>query len=90
MIALVLPTIKPESIICLKGELGSGKTTFTKLLGKQLEVKDVIVSPTFNIVNIYQSNMGPIHHIDAYRLKEAVDYKVFEEYLTNKGIKIIE
>ena len=90
VIALVLPTIKPSSIICLKGELGSGKTTLTKLLGQKLKVKDVIVSPTFNIVNIYQSIRGPIYHIDAYRLKDAVDHKVFEEYLTNEGIKIIE
>ena len=62
--------LKGNELIALKGDLGAGKTTFTKFVGKELGVKEEIISPTFNIVKIYESKLGPLYHIDAYRLED--------------------
>ena len=62
------------SLITLSGDLGAGKTTFTKSLGKELGVKSTINSPTFTILKSYRMADGaPLHHIDAYRLEECFD-----------------
>ena len=61
--------IKPGMLITLSGDLGAGKTTFTKYLGKGLGVKKTINSPTFTILKIYQGASMPVYHIDAYRLE---------------------
>lgn len=68
----------------LQGEMGAGKTTLIKALGKALEVQDTIQSPTYSLVNEYISpKVGTIYHFDLYRLKsemEALDFGI-EEYL---------
>ena len=59
-----------QIVITLDGDLGAGKTTWTKSFGKALGVKDVINSPTFTILKSYTMENGkPLHHIDAYRLE---------------------
>ena len=59
---------KTKSLSLLDGDLGAGKTTWTKSFGKALGVKDVINSPTFTILKSYTMENGkPLHHIDAYR-----------------------
>ena len=66
--------------ICLKGDLAGGKTTFTKGIGKALNISQVINSPTFTILKIYNGDL-PLYHIDAYRL-EGIDQDLgFEELL---------
>ena len=75
--------------ITLNGDLGAGKTTLTKSIGKALGVKKTISSPTFTILKIYQGNL-PLYHIDAYRL-EGLDQDLgFEEMLDGDGVAIVE
>lgn len=56
--------------ILLYGDLGAGKTTFTQCLAKALGVKDVVTSPTFNIVKEYDAKNGKLYHFDMYRLED--------------------
>ena len=75
--------------ITLNGDLGAGKTTLTKSIGKALGVTKTISSPTFTILKIYQGNL-PLYHIDAYRL-EGLDQDLgFEEMLEGDGVAIVE
>ena len=80
----------PNMIICLDGELGSGKTVFTKGFAKALEVKEEVTSPTFNIIKEYTTGELPLFHMDVYRLDGNVEDLGIEEYFTKKGITIIE
>lgn len=78
------------SLITLSGDLGAGKTTFTKSLGKELGVKSTINSPTFTILKSYRMADGaPLHHIDAYRLEGIVQDLGFEECF-DEGICVVE
>ena len=74
----------PNMVICLRGDLGSGKTVFTKGFAKALEVKEEVTSPTFNIIKEYTSGELPLFHMDVYRLDGNV------EYYSKNGITIIE
>lgn len=77
------------SLITLSGQLGAGKTTFTQGLGKGLNIKKNITSPTFTLLKIYQGDL-PLYHIDAYRL-EGLDQDLgFEEYIEADGVCVIE
>ena len=80
----------PNMVICLTGELGSGKTVFTKGFAQALEVKEEVTSPTFNIIKEYLSGEMPLYHMDVYRLEESKQDLGIEEYFTKKGITIIE
>ena len=80
----------PGMIICLDGELGSGKTVFVKGFAKSLGLEENITSPTFNIVKEYQSGEMPLYHMDVYRLENADDSVGFNDYFNSKGISIIE
>jgi tRNA threonylcarbamoyladenosine biosynthesis protein TsaE len=87
---------KGWEIIGLIGNLGAGKTTFTQYLAKELGVKDIVNSPTFNIIKIYdikKSNIKQLIHIDAYRLNSPEELEVLgvNEYFEDKNtITIIE
>ena len=80
----------PNMVICLTGDLGSGKTVFTKGFAQALEVKEEVTSPTFNIIKEYLSGEMPLYHMDVYRLEESKQDLGIEEYFTKKGITIIE
>ena len=83
----------PGSIISLVGELGTGKTTFTKGFARQMGIKDHVTSPTFKLVSEYQGEKYKLNHIDAYRMNGPEDFLNIggEEYLTSKNsITIIE
>ena len=80
----------PNMVICLKGDLGSGKTVFTKGFAQALEVKEEVTSPTFNIIKEYTSGELPLYHMDVYRLDGKVEDLGIEEYFTKKGVTIIE
>lgn len=84
--------------LLLNGNLGAGKTTFTKFLLKNLGVKSIVSSPTFTILNEYEAQY-PIYHFDMYRITDPSElYELgFEDYLTNpnsqlvkNGLKIVE
>ncbi|MBQ0064339.1 MAG: tRNA (adenosine(37)-N6)-threonylcarbamoyltransferase complex ATPase subunit type 1 TsaE [Firmicutes bacterium] len=79
-----------QIVITLDGDLGAGKTTWTKAFGKALGVKGTINSPTFTILKSYkQGNGSPLHHIDAYRLEGASQDLGFEDCF-DEGICVIE
>ncbi|AZA86370.1 tRNA (adenosine(37)-N6)-threonylcarbamoyltransferase complex ATPase subunit type 1 TsaE [Chryseobacterium shandongense] len=91
----IVNKIVPElqhNILLLKGNLGAGKTTFTQFLLKKLGSTDEVSSPTYSIVNEYNTPQGKVYHFDLYRLKnidEVYDIGI-EEYLDNAFLCIIE
>lgn len=83
--------LKGSDVICLNGDLGAGKTTLTKSIGKGMGIDDYITSPTFNIINEYYSDLN-LYHFDTYRLENVddVEYLGFDEYFYSDGVCIIE
>ena len=79
----------PNMVICLNGELGSGKTMFVKGIANALGITEVITSPTFNIIKEYDGEL-PLYHLDVYRLDSVNDDIGIEEYFTKGGIVVIE
>ena len=81
----------PGDIICLQGDLGTGKTSLTKGICAGLGVKEKITSPTYNIVNEYRGNMT-VNHMDLYRIRSEDElYDIgFNDYIYGDGITIIE
>ncbi len=77
-------------VICLDGDLGSGKTVFTKGFAKSLEIKEDVTSPTFTIIKEYTSGELPLYHMDVYRLDGKVEDLGLEEYYQKGGVCIIE
>lgn len=77
-------------IICLDGELGSGKTVFAKGMAQALGIEETITSPTFTIIKEYNSGEMPLYHMDVYRLDGNTDGIGIEEYFSKGGIVIIE
>ncbi|WP_332029523.1 tRNA (adenosine(37)-N6)-threonylcarbamoyltransferase complex ATPase subunit type 1 TsaE [Kaistella sp.] len=87
----IMPHFK-HNILLLKGNLGAGKTTFTKFLLKNLGSKDEVSSPTYAIVNEYHTPKGKVFHFDLYRMKNITEvYDIgMDEYLDNAKLCIIE
>lgn len=81
--------LKPGMMITLNGDLGAGKTTFTKGIGKALGIKRVINSPTFTILKQYQGDYT-LSHFDAYRLEGQDEDLGFEEIFDSDDICVIE
>ena len=79
----------PNMVICLRGDLGTGKTVFTKGIAQALGISEVITSPTFNIIKEYDGEL-PLYHMDVYRLDGKVDDLGLEEYYKKGGIVVIE
>lgn len=80
----------PNLIICLEGDLGSGKTIFAKGVGAALGVTEVITSPTFNIIKEYLTGIIPFYHIDVYRLHGELENIDLDSYFEKNGLVIIE
>ena len=84
--------LEPGDLICLYGDLGSGKTHFSYGIALGLQVREqYITSPTFTIVNQYQGRI-PFYHIDLYRLTDPSELESigFEEYIDSDGATVIE
>jgi len=85
--------LKKGDVVLLYGDLGSGKTTFTKGIGKGLGVKDAlhINSPTFVLIKEYEAGI-PLYHLDLYRLDGLRDIEdiAIEEYIYGNGVTVIE
>lgn len=81
----------PNMVICLKGELGSGKTVFTKGFANSLGIEENITSPTFNLVKEYNNGELPLYHMDVYRLESGDDGTFgLTDYFNKGGVTIIE
>ncbi len=79
----------PGMVLCLNGDLGSGKTVFVKGFAASLGIEDNITSPTFTIVKEYMSGEMPLYHMDVYRISDNEDFGV-EDYFNKDGVCIIE
>ncbi len=77
-------------VICLDGELGSGKTVFVKGFAKALGIEDNITSPTFNIIKEYETGELPLYHMDVYRFDEIEEDIGIKDYFAKGGVTIIE
>jgi len=81
--------VRPGFVIGLAGDLGSGKTTFTKFLAQSMGIRDVVNSPTFTILKIYRGE-PPLYHMDVYRLETiGYDYSL-DEFIDGDGVAVIE
>ena len=83
---------RPGDIVLLNGDLGVGKTVFTKGFGKGLGIEEPISSPTFTIMQIYESGRLPLYHFDVYRIAdpEEMDEIGYEDYFYGSGVTMIE
>ncbi|QHS24128.1 tRNA (adenosine(37)-N6)-threonylcarbamoyltransferase complex ATPase subunit type 1 TsaE [Virgibacillus sp. MSP4-1] len=81
--------LQPGDVITLEGNLGAGKTTFTKGLAKGLDIKRTVNSPTFTIIKEYEG-IYPLYHIDAYRLGDHEEDLGLDEYFEGDGITVVE
>lgn len=82
--------LKPNDVICLNGNLGTGKTTFTQFLASSLGIKEIVNSPTFNIIKCYFNKPLTLYHIDAYRLEGNTFDIGLDEYIYGEGVCVIE
>lgn len=83
--------LEPGMTLLLEGDLGAGKTTFTKGIGEGLGVKRIIKSPSYTIIREYQDGRLPLYHIDLYRLDENEASELgLEEYFDGNGITVVE
>ncbi len=79
-------------IYCLNGDLGVGKTVFTKGFAEGLGIKDTVNSPTFTIVQEYDDGRLPLYHFDVYRIGDVdeMDEIGYEDYFYGEGVCLIE
>jgi tRNA threonylcarbamoyladenosine biosynthesis protein TsaE len=84
--------LNSSDIICLTGDLGTGKTHITKGIAKGLNINDIITSPTFNIVNEYDSGRLKLNHFDVYRVNDPDEiYAIgFDDYIFSDAVSVIE
>lgn len=81
--------LRPGDVVTLEGDLGAGKTTFTKGIAQGLGVKRHVSSPTFTIIKEYEGEL-PLYHMDVYRLEYSDEDIGFEEYFNGDGITVVE
>ena len=84
--------IKPGTVIAYRGDLGAGKTAFTRGLAKGLGCTEIVTSPTYTIVNEYLGGRIPLFHFDMYRLRSSDDlFDIgWEDYLDRGGVCAVE
>ena len=84
--------LKPGTVLAYTGDLGAGKTAFTRGLARGLGATDMVTSPTYTIVNEYLSGRMPLFHFDMYRLASSDDlWDIgWEDYLERNGVCAVE
>ncbi|MBQ7308122.1 MAG: tRNA (adenosine(37)-N6)-threonylcarbamoyltransferase complex ATPase subunit type 1 TsaE [Clostridia bacterium] len=84
-------SITPPCIITLNGDLGAGKTAFTKALAKAMGINTIVTSPTFTLMNEYDEGVFPLYHFDMYRIENAEDvYELgFYDYFNSPNAVIV-
>lgn len=81
--------LRPGDVIALEGDLGAGKTTFTKGLAEGMQITKTVNSPTFTIIKEYKGIL-PLYHMDVYRLEGTDEDLGFEEYFEGNGVTVVE
>ncbi len=84
--------VRPGTVIALTGDLGAGKTLFTKGFAKGLGVREEVDSPTFNILKSYDSGRIPLYHFDVYRIGDVSEMEEtgYEDCFYGEGVSLIE
>lgn len=84
--------LKPGTVIAYRGDLGAGKTAFTRGVARGLGAGERVTSPTYTIVNEYLSGRLPLFHFDMYRLESSDDlWDIgWEDYLQRRGVCCVE
>ena len=84
--------VRPGTVLAFTGDLGAGKTAFTRGLARGLGVEDRVTSPTFTIVNEYEGGRLPLFHFDMYRLESSDElFDIgWEDYLARNGVCAVE
>lgn len=82
----------PGMILCLDGDLGTGKTVFTKGFAKGLGITEPVSSPTFTIVQVYEQGRLPLYHFDVYRIADVAEMEEigYEDYFYGQGVCLVE
>ena len=90
--ASLAPLLQPDDVILLTGGLGAGKTQFAQGVAAGLGIQAQVISPTFNILLVYEGGRLPLFHFDLYRLDAAEDLEdiAFYDTLENGGVTLIE
>ena len=85
-------TLRGGEVIVLSGELGAGKTAFTKALAAALGVKENVLSPTFTMVKEYKGENLGLYHFDLYRIEDAAELEELglDEYFSSDAVTVIE
>ena len=86
-------SIFPPFVITLNGDLGAGKTAFTKFFAKAIGINSVVTSPTFTLMNEYDEGKYPLYHFDMYRIEDSSEIEELglNDYInTKKGVVIVE
>ncbi|MGE6631554.1 tRNA (adenosine(37)-N6)-threonylcarbamoyltransferase complex ATPase subunit type 1 TsaE [Bacillus sp. NPDC077027] len=81
---------KPGDVLTLEGDLGAGKTTFTKGFAQGLGITRIVNSPTFTIIKEYTDGRLPLYHMDVYRMEDAEEDIGLEEYFEGQGVCLVE
>lgn len=83
--------VQAGDVVLLNGDLGVGKTTFTRGLARGLGIKKNVKSPTFTLIREYKDGRLPLYHMDAYRLESSPDEDLgFDEYFQGNGVTVVE
>ena len=84
--------LQAGDVVVLEGELGAGKSELARGIARGLGVKETVTSPSFTILNVYESGRIPLYHFDWYRLESAEElYELgMDEYLGGDGIAVVE
>ena len=88
----VAERLQPGDVVVLEGELGAGKSELARGIAKGLGVTETVTSPSFTILNVYESGRCPLYHFDWYRLESEDElYELgMDEYLGGDGIAVVE
>lgn len=84
--------LRPGDVLLLEGDLGAGKSELTRGIAKGLGVAETVTSPSFTILNVYESGRYPLYHFDWYRLESSEElYELgMDEFLSGDGIAVVE
>ncbi len=83
---------RPGQVLCLNGDLGTGKTVFTQGFALGLGIEEPVSSPTFTIMAVYEEGRIPLYHFDVYRIGDPLEMDEigFDEYVDGDGVCLIE